>query len=459
MKRRLASILTVLLLILVVFLAWNRRPRRDAWAPAQIAVLESLWLGRLGPLPADPSNRVADDPRAVDLGHRLFFDPRLSWDGTVSCATCHRPELAFTDGLPRGKALGEVDRNTRSIVGSAYSPWLFWDGRKDSLWAQALDPLEHEAEHGGTRLQYAHVIAQNYREDYEDLFGPLPPAEDLDRLPDRAGPRGTPEDSARWGQIGEDDRIAVTRVFVNAAKAMAAYERKILPGPAPFDAYVQALLRGDDAAMGEALTDLQVDGLKLFLGPAGCIQCHHGPLFTNNEFHNVGAPGAQGAATFNGRIEAVQEVLFDPFNCTGPWSDAGGDCPDLRYLKVSGDELFGAVRTPSLRGVAQTAPYMSFGQLPSLAAVLDHYNQARDESPVGHSDLLPLGLEQPQLDALEAFLHSLSGPIAAPAQLLRPPPSVLAFLLDPQGLHPAVDGRPAHAESVGGLHGVALRRL
>jgi len=392
-----------------------------AWTSAERAVLESLWLGNLGPVPPDRSNSVAEDPRAVDLGHRLFFDPRLSSNGEVSCATCHDPQRFFTDGLQRGKGIGEVSRNTRSIVGSAYSPWLFWDGRKDSLWSQALDPLEHPAEHGGTRTLYARVVIENYSEDYEALFGSVPDLTDRQRFPSGAGPRGSYQSLVQWQAMEEGDRHAVTAVFVNAAKAIAAYERKILPGPAPFDAYVEALMGEDAQAMNQALSADQQAGLRLFLGRATCLQCHHGPLFSNNDFHNVGAPGVDGLGPFNGRIEAVQEVRFDPFNCLGPWSEAQGMCPELRFLKMSGEELFGAVRTPSLRNVAETAPYMSLGQFPSLGAVLQHYNLAVDQASVGHSDLLPLELTERELAQLESFLHSLTGSIEAPEHLLRPP--------------------------------------
>lgn len=421
MKRAWLLILPAAALCAAAFLHFRGEGSIHSWTPAERAILESLSLESLGPPPPDPSNGVADDPRAVDLGHRLFFEPRLSSNGEVSCATCHDPERFFTDGLPRGKALGEVDRNTRSIVGAAYSPWLFWDGRVDSLWAQALDPLEHPAEHGGTRSHYAHVVAEHYGEAYEELFGPLPDLADGDRFPRMAGPSGTTEEQALWRAMAEEDRQAVTAVFVNAAKAIAAFERKILPAPAPFDAYVAALEGEDRQAVGKALSPDQVAGLRLFLGQGGCIQCHHGPLFSNNDFHNVGAPGVEGLGTFNGRIQTAQDVLMDPFNCLGPWSDAEGDCPELRFIKVSGEELFGAVRTPSLRNVADTAPYMSFGQLPTLGAVLRHYDQAVDESPVGHSDLLPLDLTEEQLAQLEAFLRSLSGGIDAPPELLKAP--------------------------------------
>ena len=140
------------------------------WTAEETTTLRSLWIGSLPALPADATNRFADDPRAVSLGHKLFFDVRFSSNGEVSCATCHMPEILFTDGLPLGVGISEMTRKTMTIVGTAYSPWLFWDGRKDSQWAQALGPLESPIEHGGNRTQYAHLIDEFYRAEYAAIF-------------------------------------------------------------------------------------------------------------------------------------------------------------------------------------------------------------------------------------------------------------------------------------------------
>ena len=137
-----------------------------------------LGLHALEPLPADPSNRWADDPRAADLGHRLFFDVRLSSNGRVSCASCHDPRKEFQDSTPLAQGVGTTDRRTMPIASTAYSPFLFWDGRKDSQWAQALGPLESPVEHGGKRAQYAQVIAKHYGAEYEQVFGRLPDLRD-----------------------------------------------------------------------------------------------------------------------------------------------------------------------------------------------------------------------------------------------------------------------------------------
>ena len=119
------------------------------WTESELTLVRSLSLEALPPLPADLSNRVADDPRAAELGRALFSDARLSANGEVACATCHLPERQFQDDLPLGRGVGTTARRTMPIAGAAYAPFLFWDGRKDSLWAQALGPLESAVEHGG----------------------------------------------------------------------------------------------------------------------------------------------------------------------------------------------------------------------------------------------------------------------------------------------------------------------
>src|SRR4029079_14549902 len=124
---------------------------------------------------------------AAELGHQLFFDTRFSANGKIACSTCHLPALNFQDGKPLANGVGTTNRRAMTIVGTAYSPWFFWDGRKDSQWAQALGPMESAVEHGGTRTLYASVVSQAYRREYEQLFGALP---SLASLPLSAGPNG-----------------------------------------------------------------------------------------------------------------------------------------------------------------------------------------------------------------------------------------------------------------------------
>ncbi len=418
LKVILSAIILVILLGVVFYLG---QPRPHEWTAEEITTLSSLWIGNLPDLPPDPSNVFADDPQAAALGHKLFFDTRFSSNGNVSCATCHKPELMFTDGLELGVGVDVGTRKTMTIVGTAYSPWLFWDGSKDSLWAQALGPMENPVEHGGTRTQYARLIDQYYRAEYEAIFGPLPDLSDPSRFPENAGPVEDPAERAAWEAMTPEDREIVTLVYVNMGKAIAAYERQIMPGPSRFDAYVDALLKGDRETMEITLSSEEVAGLRLFIGEAQCIQCHNGPLFTNNSFHNTGIPARDGLPADSGRETGVQKVLSDEFNCLSQYSDADpADCGELGFLIASGEELRGAFKPPTLRNVAETAPYMHAGQFRTLSEVLAHYKQA-PEAPVGHTELEMRHISQKQLTYLEAFLRSLSGPLAVPPELLSPP--------------------------------------
>ena len=395
---------------------------QSTWSEADKAMLRSLWLGSLPPLPPDPGNRYGDDARASALGHKLFFESRLSSNGKVACATCHQPERLFQDGTPLARGVGTTNRRTMTVVGAAYSPWQFWDGRKDSLWAQALGPLENAVEHGGDRTAYAHLMAAAYRDEYEAIFGPLP---DLSQLPAQAGPVEDGAVRAAWEAMGPADQEAVTRIYANIGKAIAAYERLLLPGPARFDAYVEAVLAGDKDAAALFNED-EIAGLRLFIGEANCTQCHNGPLFTNNDFHNTGVPAVAGLPRDSGRAAGAEQVRADEFNCLSAYSDAADtDCAELRFLIVDAHQQERQFKPPSLRSVAERAPFMHAGQFATLEEVLAHYNSA-PAAPAGHSELEPLNLSDQEQTQLIAFLKTLSGPLAAGEEWLSPPATPLA---------------------------------
>ncbi|MBO6716451.1 MAG: methylamine utilization protein [Rhizobiaceae bacterium] len=371
---------------------------------AEIETAKSLTLAELPPVPPDPTNRVADDSAAAALGATLFFDPAMSIDGEVSCATCHQIDNQFQDGLPRGHGIATTDRRTMPLAGVAYSPWQFWDGRRDSLWAQALTPLEDLREHGGTRTFYAHLIAERYADRYERIFGPLP---DLTGLPVHAGPRGSLTHKAAWARIPPERQEEIDTVFANIGKAIAAFERTILPEETRFDRYVAALASGKQPEGGAAFTDLEREGLRLFIGKAGCINCHNGPRLTDDHFHNTGVPAVDGLPEDRGRAQAVRQVISDPFNCFGPFSDGTeADCGELRFMVPGGEELERAYKTPSLRGVASRPPYMHAGQYRTLEEAIDHYSRA-PEAPAGKSEIPALVFTDRGRAALIAFLKTL----------------------------------------------------
>ena len=385
-----------LVLAAIAAAAWLPVAAAEPWTDEEAEILRSLSLNSLESLPAAGGNAVADSPAAARFGHRLFFDRRLSSNGGIACATCHQPERRFTDGLQKGVAVGMSKRNTPSIVGAAYSPWLYWDGRKDSLWSQALSPLEDPNEHGSNRAQIVAVVAADaaYRATYESLFGAMPALADNE---------------------------TVDRVFSNIGKAIAAYERLLMPGPSRFDRYVEAVTAGDRERQAELFDADEIEGLRLYVGKAECTQCHNGPLLTNHEFHNTGVIAFPGEVPDKGRASGVRLVLADPFNCLGAFSDASrANCAELEFVRT-GPELVGAFRTPSLRNLAGTAPYMHKGQLATLAAALQHYNDA-PPAMIGHSELAPLKLNSRELQQLEAFLLTLDAPLATAGEWLRPPP-------------------------------------
>ncbi|HSK21332.1 MAG TPA: cytochrome c peroxidase [Longimicrobiales bacterium] len=383
------------------------------WSEEELDEIASMWIGALEEVPADPTNRVADDSLAAILGQRLFFDTRLSSTGTVSCATCHVADREFQDDTPLATGVGTTTRRTMPIAATAHAPFLFWDGRKDSQWSQALGPLESPVEHGGTRAQYAHVIAAHYRAEYESLFGELP---SLQHIPTVAGPVADTGAAAAWTALTQQQRDEVTRVYVNIGKAIAAYERLIRYGPSRFDRYVEALV-ADGREPRDLLTADEIAGLKIFIGKGNCTQCHNGPLLTNNEFHNTGVGVVAGLPDDSGRALGARQVLADEFNCRSRWSDASPEeCAELEFLAVDAHELERAYKVPSLRNVADRAPYMHAGQLQTLDQVVQHYNRA-PRSPSGHTELKPLKLNARELRQLEAYLRTLSGGTLAPRAL------------------------------------------
>ncbi|HEX4780171.1 MAG TPA: cytochrome c peroxidase [Usitatibacter sp.] len=376
---RVQGIAVLAAVTLAVALAFGR----PASTAPEFRKVSALSLESLGPLPRDPGNRWADDEAAATLGRRLFFDERLSGNGHVSCATCHDPENDFQDGMPLGKGMGTTNRRTMPIAGAAYGRFLFWDGRKDSLWAQALGPLESPAEHGGDRSHYARVVAAHYRGEYEHVFGPLP-------------------------ELG--DRESATRVFVNIGKAIEAYERRIRFRPARFDRFVEEWRKS--GAMPSGILDPQeLAGLALFVGKADCVECHDGPLFTSHKFRNTGVPARKSLPRDQGRALAIAALRSDEFNCRSRWSDAKPEeCREIPRRVPASERAF---KAPSLRNVADRAPYMHAGQFVSLGEVLDHYNRA-PAAPSGESVLTPLHLTHAEIAQLEAFLRTLSGGVSAP---------------------------------------------
>ncbi len=373
--------------------AHDARFSDDEWS--RIAALSPLPA-----LPLNPTNLHADDAAAAALGKQLFEDTGLSANGDVACATCHLSEKLFTDGLPVAVALGRGRRNTPSILLSAYSRWQTWDGAADSPWAHPILALENPVEHGTSRLAVAHRVASVYRTEYTAIFGALPGLEDAQRYP----ADGKPGDAA-WEAMAEADRFAVNRVIANAGKALEAFERSVARsvGQTPLDRY----LAGDPGAIDERAKQ----GLGHFVR-RGCISCHDGPLLSDQDFHALRTPDDAEGGPDSGRLGGVAVALASALRADGPHSDAPGAWP----LIESADDRtqLGQFRTPSLRGVALTAPYGHAGALSTLAAVIEHDATAglpADDSRaqgVADSALIPFVLGANEVGELVAFLESLT---------------------------------------------------
>lgn len=357
--------------------------------------------------PPDPTNAHADDPAAQSFGRLLFADPFLSPSGKVSCATCHDPGQNFADGRPQSIGVATVDRNAPSVALAAYSRWQFWDGRADTLWMQALGPLENAKEMDSSRLFVAHAVFDRYKSPYEAVFGALPPLADMGRFPAAGKP-----DEPTWKAMTADDQKAATRVFVNVGKAIAAFERSLRIKSNSLDAYVA----GDVSA----LTPEQKTGLNTFF-VAGCAQCHYGPRLTDDAFHVVRFPtGRQDSAPDRGRVDGIDPLVKGEFNAASQYSDsrsAGDWLPWLAERKREGEQqMLGAFKTPSLRGVSSTGPYGHGGSLPTLADVVKTYSTGgldpSDPRTVGSSEPWVSNFADHHRAPLEAFLRVLSAPIA-----------------------------------------------
>jgi len=338
-----------------------------------------LQLSPLPSIPVDLSNEVADDQGAANLGQYLFYDKRLSKDASVACSSCHLPAKDWTDGKAFSNVRAPLERNTPSLWNVAFNRWFFWDGRSDSLWSQALRPLEEEREHAGNRLSFAHLIASTpeLKGAYESIFGPLPDISNRIRFPDQGKPDNGSQDTPMgraWESMAAGDQAIINRIFSNIGKCIAAFERLLISEDSPFDRFVLNLRTGKQGRT-EGFGIPEERGLELFLGKAGCHNCHSGPNFTDNEFHNTRLPNHGKKHRDAGRFQGLQEVLRDPFGRRGDFSDGSKmRAHDLLDPLIVSGESFAEFKTPSLRNVGGTAPYMHDGRFKTLEEVVQFYS-------------------------------------------------------------------------------------
>lgn len=290
----------------------------------------SVPLG-LEELPAVDDNEMTE--AKIALGKQLYFDKRLSADNTVSCASCHDPKKGWSNGDATAEGVGgqRGGRSAPTVINSAYQTYQFWDGRAGSLEEQALGPIANPIEMNLPVEDAVKKIAaiQGYATQFQAVFDESVTAENL-------------------------------------AKAIAAFERTILSGNAPYDRFKA----GDTSALSEQAQA----GMKLFFGKANCSACHTGHNFTDNAFHNLG----------------VNFLANEP--------DVGREA----ISKLGGDR--GAFKTPSLREIARTGPYMHDGSLATLEDVVEYYNKGATPNEFLDEGIFPLKLTDEKKAALVAFL-------------------------------------------------------
>ena len=348
------------------------------------------WLPSWSP---DPSNRASGNAEAIELGRMLFFDPRLSANGKVSCATCHRPELGFSDRRPRARGIVEVDRNTLGLLDVRFNRWFGWDGASDNLWAQSLRPIVDRREMGSSEAAAAALVGSDARlmRRYERVFG--------------AAPVGDPQ-----------------RIVVNMAKALAAFQETLVSARTPFDAMRDALARGDSGGVA-AYPAAAKRGLQIFLGKGACSLCHFGPTFSNGEFDEIGIDYfISDREVDSGRYDGIRRLHASPYTLLGAFNDDPnrGTATSTRHVALQ-HRNFGTFRVPTLRNLTRTAPYMHNGSLATLRDVVRHYSEINPDRlhADGQKALKPLNLSDAEIDDLVAFLESLSTPEEAEEVVAR----------------------------------------
>jgi cytochrome c peroxidase len=322
-------------------------------------------IGPLPPVPVPEDNPLT--PAKVELGRLLFFDARLSADGSLACVSCHLPDQGWATHTPLSPAYptNMERRLSPTLVNVAYNKVLLWDGRAGALEKQALGPIQN----------------------------PLHMNQNLDLLVEKL--RAIPDYAKRFQEV--------FGTSVNAeglGKALAAFERTLVTRNAPFDRYME----GDQQAMSESA----LRGMALFKGKARCIVCHNGPNFTDGQFHNLGVPEApllthplvQASLRFDAKRMNVQE-----------YDQVKGDLG--RYLVTKEEQDKGAFKTPTLRNVTRRDPYMHNGIFQSLEDILDFYDDGGGAVPGKSSLIQPIGFTAQEKRDLLAFLESLTGEISS----------------------------------------------
>lgn len=398
------------------------RSEMPIFSVAEKKIIQSLSKQNFSPT-NDSSNRISGNSQAIAWGKQLFFNPRLSGDGTLSCASCHDPKMGWAkhEAMTTMRKAYPAKRHVPSLWGVRYNRWYFWDGRADSLWSQALMPLEDPAEMASSRLQIARLIIQDtsLRNVYQALFGKIPDVLLQARLPLRGRPmENNPmhADHQAWKGLSEAVKQAINHLFVNIGKVIASFEETLVATGSPFDRFADQLLTykvNNDASanMTMALSPSAARGLKLFIGKAGCVNCHFGANFSDGEFHQPFLKPLLLTGDL-GRYNGINLLLKNAFNSNSIYPDAdkkpARNKLDYVYKNV---QFRGQFKTPSLRNVEKTYPYMHTGEFNTLAEVITHYNTISERVGTNnHQEILlkSLNLAASEQNDLIEFLKALT---------------------------------------------------
>jgi cytochrome c peroxidase len=423
-----------------------------AFDDRELSLLSSL--ADLGPPPPDPSNKYLGNKAAIALGKRLYFDTGFSGkaslkdplgrtvpyarpekDGRteISCATCHDLAQGGSDhsSSPNHISIGTgwSAVNALPTLNAAYYPLQFWNGRSDSLWGMIIPVVEGGPPMNGDRISIARRMYSEYGAEYAELFPgyPNPIAAAPADFPAKGKPSDgpcMPDEPPVYECLDDEVKMAITRVAVNYAKAIAAYEYELVTKSSPFDRYMKD---------GDPISASAIRGARLFVGKAACVDCHRGPMFTDFQFHNTGvAQAGQGIPTEAdcvvekcdcrdpkssscipwGRFDGASRLEKDKFRRDSSWSDDKDVESRRAYYPAPDDSMKGAWRTPTLRDVALTAPYMHDGIYSTLEEVIEHYNRGGSPLAVAPENkdvrMQPLHLEPDEIADLVAFLVTLT---------------------------------------------------
>jgi cytochrome c peroxidase len=375
--------LSLLILLCLSNIAYSQS--KEIFNDQDIAFIRSLGPWSVPQTP-DTSNRFSQDKKSIELGRQLFFDRRLSADSFISCADCHQPNQAFQDGIALNKGLNILHRNTSSLVNIGHRPWYGWGGEHDSLWSQSIRPMLADTE--------MHTDISVLKETLEQ-----------DKYFQCAFQQTTQQNLK---DTSEEEFL------ITLGKLLASYQETIRSEASPFDRYREQLLKQQTDA--PALSRSAQKGLKLFVGEGRCVFCHSGPNFTNGEFGDIGVPFFinNGQSVDKGRYQGIQSLRKDPYNLLGKYNDDLSKKSALRTQHLQTlHRNWGEFKVPSLRNVAQTAPYMHNGTIATLPDVIDFYSELNEERlhADGEKILRPLHWSQEEKTNMLDFLASLSGKV------------------------------------------------